>query len=176
MDATILVGLILINGFFAMSEISLVTARKARLQRLIDSGDKAAKIAVQLGSEPTKFLSTVQIGITAVGMLSGIVGEAALAPPLATWLLGLGVSEPARGYIATALVVATITYFAIVGVVSARELLLPRPARSAGGPERQLSNAEWPDHSGPRPTAANRGSGPTPWLGVRGRRHGRASR
>jgi putative hemolysin len=114
MEATILVGLILINGFFAMSEISLVTARKARLQRLIDSGDKAARIAVQLGSEPTKFLSTVQIGITAVGMLSGIVGEAAFAPPLATWLLGLGVSEPVCGYMATALVVVTITYFAIV--------------------------------------------------------------
>jgi putative hemolysin len=114
MEAIILVGLILINGFFAMSEISLVTARKARLQRLIDSGDKAARIAVQLGSEPTKFLSTVQIGITAVGMLSGIVGEAAFAPPLATWLFGLGVPEPASGYIATALVVATITYFAIV--------------------------------------------------------------
>jgi putative hemolysin len=114
MDAIILVGLILINGFFAMSEISLVTARKARLQKLLDSGDRAARIAVQLGSEPTKFLSTVQIGITAVGMLSGIVGQAAFAPPLATWLLGLGVSEPACGYIATALVVATITYFAIV--------------------------------------------------------------
>src|ERR1044072_9303053 len=114
MEAIILIVLILINGFFAMSEISLVTARKARLQGLIDSGDKAARIAVQLGSEPTKFLSTVQIGITAVGMLSGIVGEAAFAPPLAGWLRGLGVSEPACGYIATALVVTTITYFAIV--------------------------------------------------------------
>lgn len=114
MEVIILVGLILINGFFAMSEISLVTARKARLQGLIDSGDKAARIAVQLGSEPTKFLSTIQIGITAIGMLSGIVGEAALAPPLETWLLGLGVSGRASAYTATGLVVATITYFAIV--------------------------------------------------------------
>jgi putative hemolysin len=114
MEAIILLGLILINGFFAMSEISLVTARRARLQGLISSGDKAARIAVQLGSEPTKFLSTIQIGITAIGMLSGIVGEAALAPPLQSWLLELGVSERASGYTATALVVATITYFAIV--------------------------------------------------------------
>ncbi|HET9395456.1 MAG TPA: CNNM domain-containing protein [Nitrospiraceae bacterium] len=92
----------------------LVTARKARLQRLVDSGDKAARITVQLGNESTKFLSTVQIGIMAVGMLSGIVGEAALAPPLETWLLQLGISDRASGYTATALVVATITYFAIV--------------------------------------------------------------
>ncbi|HET9394856.1 MAG TPA: hemolysin family protein, partial [Nitrospiraceae bacterium] len=114
MEAIILLGLILINGFFAMSEISLITARRARLQGLISSGDKAAQIAVQLGSEPTKFLSTIQIGITAIGMLSGIVGQAALAPPLADWLLELGVSERASGYTATAVVVATITYFAIV--------------------------------------------------------------
>lgn len=114
MQSVILIGLILINGFFAMSEISLLTARRARLQGLIDSGDRAAKLAVQLGSEPTKFLSTVQIGITSVGMLSGIVGEAALAPPLERWLLGLGISESASSYSATALVVATITYFAIV--------------------------------------------------------------
>lgn len=114
MQFAILIGLILVNGFFAMSEISLLTARRARLQGLVDSGDRAAKIAVQLGSEPTKFLSTVQIGITAVGMLSGIIGEAALAPPLRTWLLGLGMSEQASGYGATGLVVAMITYFAIV--------------------------------------------------------------
>src|ERR1044072_3266620 len=114
MEAIILIVLILINGFFAMSEISLVTARKARLQGLIDSGDRAARIAVQLGNEPTKFLSTIQIGITAIGMLSGIVGEAAFAPPLETWLLGLGISGPASAYTATGLVVALITYFAIV--------------------------------------------------------------
>jgi putative hemolysin len=114
MEAVILIGLILINGFFALSEISLITARRARLQGLIDSGDQAAKVAVQLGSEPTKFLSTVQIGITSVAMLSGIVGEAAFAPPLETWLLGVGLSARASGHIATGLVVAMITYVAIV--------------------------------------------------------------
>lgn len=61
MDTAILIGLILMNGFFAMSEISLVTARKARLQKLIDAGDKPARLAVQLGSEPTKFMSTIQV-------------------------------------------------------------------------------------------------------------------
>ena len=114
MEIAILFGLIVLNGFFAMSEISLVTARKARLQRLIDSGDRAARVAAQLGAEPTKFLSTVQIGITSVSMLSGIVGEATLAPPLADWLVGKGMSSDASVYLATGMVVAIVTYFAIV--------------------------------------------------------------
>jgi putative hemolysin len=114
MESAILFGLILINGFFAMSEISLVTARKARLQRLIDLGDRGAQVATQLGAEPTKFLSTIQIGITSVSMLSGIVGEATLAPPLEAWLMAKGMGLQAAGYLATGLVVALVTYFAIV--------------------------------------------------------------
>lgn len=114
MEITVLALLIVLNGFFAMSEISLVSARKARLQGLIDAGDRAARIAAQLGAEPTKFLSTIQIGITSVGMLSGIVGEATLAPPLAAWLIDRGLSEAAAGYVATGVVVALVTYFAIV--------------------------------------------------------------
>lgn len=114
METAVLALLIIINGFFAMSEISLVTARRGRLQRLIDSGDRSAKLAVQLGSEPTKFLSTIQIGITSVGLLSGIVGEATLAPPLAERLLEWGVPITAAGYLATGIVVALVTYFAIV--------------------------------------------------------------
>ncbi|HPB75048.1 MAG TPA: CNNM domain-containing protein, partial [Chromatiaceae bacterium] len=86
MEIIILIGLILLNGVFAMSEIALVTARKARLQKLSDEGDKAARAALQLGEDPTIFLSTIQIGITAIGVLSGIVGELALAAPLASWL------------------------------------------------------------------------------------------
>jgi hypothetical protein len=112
MESAILFGLILINGFFAMSEISLVTARKARLQRLIDLGDRGAQVATQLGAEPTKFLSTIQIGITSVSMLSGIVGEATLAPPLEAWLMAKGMGLQAAGYLATGLVVALVTYFA----------------------------------------------------------------
>jgi putative hemolysin len=114
MEITVLIGLILINGFFAMSEISLVTARKARLQKLIDAGDRAARVAVQLGTEPTKFLSTIQIGITSVAMLSGIVGEATLAPPLEAQLTEWGLPVQASAYVATGIVVALITYFAIV--------------------------------------------------------------
>lgn len=114
MDITLLIALILLNGVFAMSELALVTARKSRLQRLAEDGDKSAAIALRLGEEPTQFLSTVQIGITAIGILNGIVGEAALAGPLASLLHGLGLNADASAMGATAIVVVSITYFSIV--------------------------------------------------------------
>jgi putative hemolysin len=114
MEVAILFALIVLNGLFAMSEIALVTARKARMQKLIDDGDRAAAAAVKLGEDPTRFLSTIQIGITSIGVLNGIVGEAALAEPLAAWLGSLGVVQPYATYGATGLVVVTITYFSIV--------------------------------------------------------------
>lgn len=114
MEIAILFALILLNGAFAMSEIALVTARKARLQRLVDEGDSAAIAAVKLGEDPTRFLSTIQIGITSIGVLNGIVGEAALAPPLAQWLMSLGMDARYASYAGTGLVVVLITYFSIV--------------------------------------------------------------
>ena len=114
MEIAILFALILLNGLFALSEIALVTARKARLQKLIDEGDSGAAAAVKLGEDPTRFLSTIQIGITSIGVLNGIVGEAALAGPLAAWLETLGVPMPFGSYAATGLVVVLITYFSIV--------------------------------------------------------------
>jgi putative hemolysin len=114
MEIAILFALIVLNGLFAMSEIALVTARKARLQKLIDEGDSGAAAAVKLGEDPTRFLSTIQIGITSISVLNGIVGEAALAAPLAEWLAGLGVPAPYTSYGATGVVVVLITYFSIV--------------------------------------------------------------
>ncbi|MBJ6612052.1 MAG: HlyC/CorC family transporter [Candidatus Thiothrix moscowensis] len=114
MDIAILFGLILLNGFFAMSEIALVAARKARLQNLAQQGDKAAATALRLGEDPTFFLSAVQIGITSIGVLNGIVGEAALSPPFSAWLQTLGVEEHIANPLATGLVVVSITYFSIV--------------------------------------------------------------
>ncbi|MGE5649385.1 hemolysin family protein [Noviherbaspirillum sp. UKPF54] len=114
MEIAILFGLILLNGLFAMSEIALVTARRARLQKLADAGDAAAGAAIQLGDDPNRFLSTVQIGITSIGILNGIVGEATLAQPFAVWLQGLGMRQSVSHYFATGLVVFSITYFSIV--------------------------------------------------------------
>lgn len=114
MDIAILIALIVLNGVFAMSEIALVTARKSRLQRLAEDGDKAAAIAMRLGDDPTQFLSTVQIGITAIGILNGIVGEAALAGPLAGILRDFGLDAKSSAISATTIVVVGITYFSIV--------------------------------------------------------------
>lgn len=114
MEIALLIAFIILNGIFAMSEIALVTARKARLQKLINVGDGAAKAALELGNDPNKFLSTVQIGITSIGVLNGIVGEAALAGPFSIWLTSLGIPSPHAGYLATGLVVVIITYFSIV--------------------------------------------------------------
>lgn len=114
MEVLFLVALILLNGVFAMSEIALVTARRSRLSRLAEDGDGSAVTALKLHDEPTRFLSTVQIGITSIGILSGIVGEAVLADPLALWLQSLGVAQDVSSIVSTALVVVVITYVAIV--------------------------------------------------------------
>jgi putative hemolysin len=114
MEIAILLGLIVLNGVFAMSEIALMTARKARLQKLAEAGDLSAGAAIQLGDDPNRFLSTVQIGITSIGILNGIVGEATLAHPFSIWLQRIGVEGNLSGYLATGLVVISITYFSIV--------------------------------------------------------------
>jgi len=114
MEIFILIALILLNGTFAMSEIALVTARRSRLARLAADGDASSKVAMRLGEEPTRFLSTIQIGITAIGILNGIVGEAALAAPFAVWLQSLGIDQQSSEVGATTLVVVVITYVSIV--------------------------------------------------------------
>jgi len=114
MEIALLFALIVLNGLFAMSEIALVTARKARLQKLAEEGDRGAAVALALGSDPNRFLSTIQIGITSIGILNGIVGQAALADPFADWLESLGAQQPYSDWAATALVVIVVTYVSIV--------------------------------------------------------------
>ncbi|GAB1393921.1 hemolysin family protein [Rhodocyclaceae bacterium] len=114
MEILFLITLIILNGLFAMSEIALVTARRARLARLAEDGDGAAAVAIKLHDEPTRFLSTIQIGITSIGILNGIVGEAVLAAPFARWMHGLGLEQETSSIAATALVVVVITYISIV--------------------------------------------------------------
>lgn len=114
MEIIVLIALILLNGAFAMSEIALVTARRSRLARLAEDGDKPAAIAMRLGEEPTRFLSTIQIGITAIGILNGIVGQVALAEPFAAWLQGFGIDRHSSEVGATVLVVLVVTYVSIV--------------------------------------------------------------
>lgn len=114
MEIILLIALIVLNGLFAMSEIALVTARRARLAKLAEDGDGSSAVAMELGEDPTRFLSTIQIGITSIGILNGIVGEAALAGPLATWLQTYGLDQRVSEIGATVLVVVVITYVSIV--------------------------------------------------------------
>ncbi len=114
MEILILVSLILLNGLFAMSEIAIVTARKSRLTALAHNGRSSAAIALKLAEDPTQFLSTVQIGITSIGILNGIFGEAVLAGPFSMWLQSYGLSEAFSSIFSTVLVVVVVTYVSIV--------------------------------------------------------------
>lgn len=114
MEVALLVALIVANGLFAMSEIALLTARRARLAKLALDGNRSAEAALKLAEDPNRMLSTVQIGITSIGILNGIVGEAALAGPIAQGLVDLGAPAGVAGPVATAFVVVVITYFTIV--------------------------------------------------------------
>ncbi|MBV7298205.1 hemolysin family protein [Enterovibrio paralichthyis] len=113
MEVLLLVGLIVINGLFAMSEIALVAAKTSRLKKLAET-HKGALIALSLKENPTTFLSTIQIGITVIGLLSGIVGESTLSKPFAEFLVSIGMHVKVADYFSTACVVVGITYFAIV--------------------------------------------------------------
>ncbi len=115
MDVSLLVFLILLNGAFAMAEMALTASRKARLQVMVESGQTGAKAALDLHDNPNKYLSTVQIGITSIGVLNGIVGEAAFSSPLAHWLQHtVHLPAPYAGGVATGLVVVIITVVTII--------------------------------------------------------------
>ncbi len=114
MDVVLIVLLTLLNGAFAMSELALAASRKARLQALADEGDRGAQAAIRLLDDPTRFLSSVQVGITSIGMLNGIIGEAAFSDGLSIWFETLGMAERVANISATAIVVVVITFTTIV--------------------------------------------------------------
>ena len=114
MDIVLIVFLTLLNGAFAMSELALASSRRARLNAMAELGDKGARTALELLENPTQFLSSVQVGITSIGMLNGIVGEAAFSDDLGQWFLGLGLDDTAAGVLATVIVVTVITFITIV--------------------------------------------------------------
>lgn len=114
MDVAILLALIVLNALFAMAEIALLTAKRSKLQRMVDAGDRRAAAALELGEDPNRFLSTVQVGITTIGILNGVVAESALSAPFALWLEHLGVGTDTSGWLASSLIVIIITYLSIV--------------------------------------------------------------
>ena len=113
-DVLVIAGLILINGIFAMSELAIVSARPARLQVEAEKGSKAAKAALALEADPGKFLSTVQIGITLVGIIAGAYSGASLGGPTGERLAALGLPEKFADEAGFALVIAVTTYLSLV--------------------------------------------------------------
>ena len=115
MDVVLLIFLIFLNSLFAMSEMALTASRKARLQVMVEAGDSGARHAMALHDDPTKFLSVVQIGITSISVLNGIVGDAAFSAPFARWLhQSFALGDRAALVTATAMVVVGITFLSII--------------------------------------------------------------
>ena len=114
MEFLLIIFLTLLNGVFAMSELALTASRRARLGALAEAGDKGAQAALELLSNPNQFLSTVQVGITSIGVLNGIVGEAAFSDGVAAWMVALGMADKPAALTATALVVTVITFTTII--------------------------------------------------------------
>lgn len=114
MYLAIVIALVLVNGLFAMSEIAVVSSNRFRLQQRADEGDRAAARALALVDDPNRFLSTVQVGITLVGVVSGAFGGAVLAGPLAEALRRVGWLAPYAGPVSFGLVVAGISYLSLV--------------------------------------------------------------
>ena len=148
MDYLLIAFLTLLNGLFAMSEMALASSRKARLAAMAETGDGGAQAALKLMEHPTQFLSTVQVGITSIGILNGIIGEAAFSAELAQWLRDVGMPDRYAAYSATAIVVAAITYVTIVfGELVPKRIgqLYPEPvSRIAARPMRWLAKAAGP--------------------------------
>ncbi len=113
-EILIIIGLIIINGLFSMAEIALVSARKARLEAQANKGNEEAERALKLANKPDSFLSTVQIGITLIGILTGFFSGENIKNDVVIWLQKFEILQPHSDKLATALVVVVITYFTLV--------------------------------------------------------------
>jgi putative hemolysin len=146
-EVFIIFGLIIINGLFSMAEIALVSARKARLEAQAQKGDLDAKKALELANKPDSFLSTVQIGITLIGILTGIYSGDSFKKPLQDWLANIDLLKPYSGTLATVIILIIITYLSLVlGELVPKRLGLSNPegiAKKVAGP---MSIISWITH------------------------------
>lgn len=147
-EILILLLLLVANGVFAMSEMAVVAARKTRLEQLANEGNARARAALRLAQAPSDFLSTVQVGITLIGILAGALGGATLAEKLAAWLVTLPVVGPYSEAISIGVVVLIITYLSlIIGELVPKRLALSQPeaiAAAIAGPLSLLSRLAAP--------------------------------
>ncbi|AEQ52432.1 hemolysin family protein [Pelagibacterium halotolerans] len=147
-EITIVAGLILLNGVFAMSELAVVSASKPLLRSMAERGQPGASAAVQLADDPGRFLSTVQIGITLIGIIAGAFSGATIGGMLTGILLDAGLTGPAASALGYGGVVAIITYLSVVvGELVPKQLALRSPERVAclvAPPMRILSRVAGP--------------------------------
>jgi putative hemolysin len=113
-DIIIIFALVLLNGVFSLSELAVVSAKRLRLERMAQDGRRGARTALRLADDPSRFLSTVQVGITLIGIFNGAFGEASLVAKLTPQLAGMGVPEAYARPVALAVVVVVITFVSIV--------------------------------------------------------------
>ncbi|ATL47586.1 hemolysin [Chitinophaga caeni] len=148
MEVVIILILILLNGIFSMSEIALVSARKVRLENAANKGDEKAKRALKLASNPDTFLSTVQIGITLIGILTGVYSGEKLKVDIQEFFNQFAVLQPYSSAIATTVIVIIITYFSLIlGELVPKRIGLTNPetiAKNVAGPMSLLSRITWP--------------------------------
>lgn len=131
-DVVLLLILIVVNGVFAMSEMAIASSRKARLQQWADEGNSGAAAALHLAEHPNRFLATVQIGITLIGIITGFFGGARLSDPVAGLIGRVELLQPYSGVIAVLIVVTIVTYLSlVVGELVPKRLALQNPERVA---------------------------------------------
>lgn len=147
-EVIFIVLLLLANGVFAMSELAIVSARKTRLRQMCDNGDSKACAALDLATSPDRFLSTIQIGITLVGILAGAFGGATIAEQLGEQIGRVPALAPYGEVLGVATIVVTITYFSLViGELVPKRFALNHPERIAklvARPMQRLSRAMSP--------------------------------
>jgi putative hemolysin len=148
LEIVVIIALTLLNGVFAMSELAVVSSRKARLQGMVDQGVHGARAAMRLIDNPSRFLSTVQIGITMVGVIAGAYGGATLGERFGAWLDTFPALAGHGQTLGVGLVIVAITYLSIVlGELIPKRIALLAPERTASiiaGPMRTLSRIAAP--------------------------------
>lgn len=143
-DILIILILILANSAFAMSEMAMVASRPARLQQQADSGNRGARIALELKKNPNRLLSTVQVGATLVGIFSGALGGATLSPYLAPLIDQIPLLAPYSQALSLVLVVLGITYLSLViGELAPKRLALNNPERIAAAVAAPMNSLSW---------------------------------
>ncbi len=139
MEVVIIIILVLISGLFSMAEIALVSSRKIKLEHAANKGDEKAKAALKLANHPDTFLSTVQIGITLIGIFIGIFAGETLKGPLVGYFNTISPLQPYSSFLAITLILIVATYISLVlGELVPKRIGLARPEAVAKGMARPM--------------------------------------